>query len=127
MNNRNYKWLSITLASAVILGGASSAIANKTLSADEVKKLITGKTVHVTRKHDGKQWKLYFAPDGKGYQTADSAAGTWEIKDNGEHCASWATLKCAKIADLGNSQYARLKPNGDVAVTWTKIEDGKKL
>jgi len=122
-----FTFLSVALASTVILGGTTPALGNKTLSADEVKKLISDKTVHVTRKHDGKQWKIYFAADGKGYQSADSAAGTWEVKENGEHCVTWAKLKCAKVADLGGGQYARLNGNGDVAVTWTKIEDGKKL
>lgn len=125
--NSTFRFLSIALASAFVLGGATSALASKTLSADDVKKLITDKTVHVTRKHDGKQWKIYFAADGKGYETAGDVAGTWEVKDSGEHCVTWAPLKCAKVADLGNGTYARLKGNGDVAVTWTKIEDGKHL
>ena len=119
----------ISAATAVILLLSSlvnSMAADRILTADEVKKLIAGNTVHVTLVSNGKQWKIFFAPDGKGYESESEARGTWEVKDNGEHCASWATLKCARIADLGDGKYARLKSGGDIAVTW-KIEAGKHL
>jgi hypothetical protein len=117
----------IAMTATIAMVGPTSVSADRTLGAAEIKALITDKTVHVTRKKDGAQWKIFFAADGKGYESAGEAKGTWEVKDNGEHCTSWAPLKCAKIANLGDGNYARLSPNGDVAVTWTKIEDGKQL
>jgi len=105
---------------------AGSMAAERVLNADEVKKLISGNTVRVTLVSKGKQWSIFFAPDGKGYEIKDQVHGTWEVKDSGEHCASWAKLKCAKIVDIGGGKYARIKPDGEHAVTWT-IEAGNKL
>lgn len=95
------------------------------LSGDEIKALITGKTVYVTHKANGNQWKTYFAADGT-TAASNSDGGRWEIKD-GKHCNTGVKLVCAKVADLGDGIYARLKPNGDIAVVWTKIVDGKDL
>jgi hypothetical protein len=123
------KLKSLSLVAGAILAFtamAGSMAADRVLSADEVKKLISGNTVRVTQINNAKQWSIFFAADGKGYESKDQARGTWEIKENGEHCASWAVLKCAKVADIGGGKYARIKPNGDHAVTWT-IEAGNKL
>lgn len=113
-------------ATLALTAMAGSMAGDRILSADEVKKLISGNTVRVTLVSNGDQWSIFFAPDGKGYESKDQARGTWEVKDNGEHCASWAKLKCAKVADIGGGKYARLKPDGEQAVTWT-IEAGNKL
>lgn len=114
------------LASALSI----SAAAGDTLSADEVKKLIADKTVQVTNNVTGKQFKIFFAQDGKGYDGPNKIIGTWEVKATGEQCTSWAPPKytCAKITNLGNGQYGRVDPDGKgVAATWSKIEDGNKL
>ena len=113
----------------LLLAGTLSfaAISGDLLSADEVKKLITDKTVHVTVNDNGQQMKFYFAPDGRGYETGNRVIGMWEVRDNGEHCASWSALKCARIENLGNGQYGRLNPAGKAVLTWTKFEDGNKL
>ena len=113
-------------ATLALTAMAGSLAADRILNADEVKKLISGNTVRVTQINNGKQWSIFFAADGKGYESKDQVRGTWEIKENGEHCASWAALKCAKVADIGGGKYARLKPSGEQAVTWT-IEAGNKL
>ena len=98
----------------------------RVLSGDELRALITDKTVQVTRAKDGAQWKVYFGADGKSL-SSDTGEGSWEVNGSGEHCNSGVRLKCAKVADNGDGSYARLKPNGDVAVTWTTIVDGKDL
>lgn len=121
------KNLSLVVGATLALSAmAGSMAADRALNADEVKKLISGNTVRVTQVNNGKQWSIFFASDGKGYEAKDQARGTWEVKENGEHCASWATLKCAKVVDIGGGKYARIKPNGEHAVTWT-IEAGNKL
>lgn len=116
----------LSLLLVLMIAPGVSGADQKIVSGDALKSLISGKTVSVTHKMSGKQWKMFFAADGK--STRDTGEeGTWEINDKGEHCNTGVKLKCAKVADLGDGTYARLKPNGSVAVTWTKIEDGKKL
>jgi hypothetical protein len=115
----------VTVIALLTLVPALSFADKKILSGDEIKALITGKTVFVTRQNDGAQWKVYYTADGKTL-SSESGAGTWEVKD-GKHCNSGVKLKCAQVTDLGDGTYARLKPNGDVAVTWTKIVDGKDI
>ena len=69
----------------LLLAGTLSfaAISGDLLSADEVKKLITDKTVHVTVNDNGQQMKFYFAPDGRGYETGNRVIGMWEVRDSG--------------------------------------------
>lgn len=55
---------------------------------------MTGKTVSVTRKMDGAQWKTYFGADGKTLMS-DNKVGTWEVNSNGQHYNSGVKLKCA--------------------------------
>lgn len=127
---KQLKSLPIIIATIATVGTMASAVAgDRVLSAEELKKLITGNTAHVTRVKDGKKWNLYFAPDGKGYKEEGKVAGTWEVNAKGEHCVTWAPVPkfaCALVADIGDGKYARLKPNGDHLVIW-KIETGKKL
>lgn len=91
---------------------SSFAASGDPLSAEDVRKLITGKTVVVTVAAGGEQWKLYFSPDGQGYRTSGNSVGTWEVKETGEHCTTWANIKCARIVYLGDGKYGRLNQKG---------------
>jgi len=102
--------------------------AGRILSGDEVKALITDKTVYVTRESDGAQWKAYFFADGSAYLDVNNMEKVpWYIDEKGRHCNTGVPLVCAPIQDNGDGTYSRLKPNGDVAVTWTKIVGGKEF
>jgi len=123
---KSFSMAALAAVSLTTMAGASAG--DRLLSADEVKKLITGNTVHVTVVQNGKQFSVYFAPDGKGY-SKKGERGTWEVKDNGEHCVSWAkrdAVRCLRIADTGDGGYARVFSDGKKANIW-KIEAGKKL
>lgn len=111
---------------ALVAMPSLSSAEQKILSAAEVKALITGKTVSVTFKKNGKQWKMYFSPEGKSFRD-NGKEGEWKVTDEGQHCITGIKFKCAKVADLGDGTYARLKSNGKPSVIWTKIEDGKHL
>jgi len=127
MKLKSLSMAALAAVSLTTMAGASAG--DRLLSADEVKKLISGNTAHVTRAKDGAQWNLYFAPDGKGYKKEGEAAGTWEVKASGEHCVSWASndkVRCLRVADNGDGTYARVLPNGKKIVNW-KMEAGKKL
>lgn len=116
------------ILSALFLGLAAvvtPAQAGKTLSGDEVKALISGKTVHVTNNATGKKWKSHFAADGSASLSNSTDVQTWHVDDKGQHCNSGVPLVCAPIVDNGDGTYSRMKPNGTVAVTWTRIVNGK--
>lgn len=99
--------------------------AGKTLSGDEIKALISGKTVYVTLNANGAKWKSYFAADGSALLSNSSDKQEWRIDENGRHCNTGVPLACAPIVDNGDGTFSRVKPDGSVAVTWTKIVDGK--
>lgn len=101
---------------------AHASHAAKVLSGDEIKALITHKTVLVV-KTSSSQWRQYFAADGTSNRD-NGEKSTWYI-ENDKHCNTATPLLCAAIRDNGDGTYSRLQSNGDVAVTWTKIVDGK--
>jgi hypothetical protein len=124
MNKRQKQYLIFPLILG--LGISTTVRAERILSGDEVKELITDKTVYVTRHRDGKQWKAYFFADGSAFlDVKDMKKDTWHIDKKGRHCNTGVRLVCAPIQDNGDGTYSRLKPNGKKAVTWTKIVDGK--
>lgn len=112
-----------SLAIASLWALSTPGMAGKLLSGDEIKALVSGKTVTVSAPKGG--WKQYFAPDGSSDRD-DGEKSTWSVEGD-KHCNSAASLKCAQIQDNGDGTYARLKPNGSPAVTWTGFADGKQF
>lgn len=96
--------------------------AEKLLGGDEIKALITGKTVYASMGGNG-EWRQFFAPDGTSARDTGETSD-WSVEGD-KHCNSGVNLRCAAIRDNGDGTYARLKPNGSPAVTWTKIVNGK--
>lgn len=97
--------------------------AEKTLSGDEIKALVTNKTSDVVTV-DGKSFRQYFAADGSSVRN-NGMSSTWYVEGN-KHCNTAAVNNpCATIRDNGDGTYARVLDNGGVIVTWTKIVDGK--
>lgn len=117
------KKLATTLAVfSLLLPVSQICHAGKMLSGDEIKALITGKTVYVSL-NSNTQWRQYFSADGSSARD-NGETSDWSVED-GKHCNTAANLRCAAIRDNGDGTYARLKPNGSPAVTWTKIVNGK--
>ncbi len=96
--------------------------AEKMLSGDEIKVLLNGKTAYVTL-DSSTQWRQYFAADGSSSRD-NGETSDWSVEGD-KHCNTAAKLRCAPVRDNGDGTYARLKPNGSPAVTWTRIVDGK--
>jgi len=96
--------------------------ADKTLTGDEIKALVSGKTVYVSSS-SSTQWRQFFAADGSSDRD-NGEKSDWYV-ENDKHCNTASSLLCASIRDNGDGTYARLKPNGSPAVTWAKIVDGK--
>lgn len=103
---------------------AQTSLADKMLSGDEIKALISNKTVSVSA--PSADWQQYFAADGSSVRD-NGQNSSWYIEDN-KHCnTASAKFLCAPIRDNGDGTYARIKDNGDVIVSWSKIVDGKKF
>ena len=116
------------IAAVMTMSLAAPGFAGQTLTGDQVKALITDKTVTVERVKDGATWKVYFAADGTSSSAGDvSGDSKWYVDGDGRHCNEGVKLKCAPVVDNGDGTYARLKPNGSPAVVWTEIVDGKNL
>lgn len=99
-----------------------ASFAEKMLSGDEIKALVTNKTVDVTLTNKNK-WRQFFANDGS--SDRDNGLKSNWYTEGDKHCNTGTSLLCAPIRDNGDGTYSRLKDDGGVAVTWTKIVDGK--
>jgi hypothetical protein len=107
---------------ALFFSLAHASHAAKVLSGDEVRALITNKTVTVTA--NSGQWRQYFAADGSSARD-NGKMSTWSVEGD-KHCnTAAASFPCASIRDNGDGTYARIKDNSDAIVTWSKIVDGK--
>ena len=113
----------ITIAGFMMMFSlAATSHAEKILGGEEIKALISGKTVDVNIEGAAK-WRQYFATDGNSARS-NGESSKWSVEEN-KHCNTAAKLRCAAIRDNGDGTYARLKPDGGVAATWTKIVSGK--
>ncbi len=118
----------LPLVAAVGLSAVTlPASSDQTLTGDQIKALISGKTLYVSNPKKGDSWKMYHGADGKSVDTRGGEGG-WSISDKGEHCNDLAKapgFKCAKVVDKGDGTYERVSDDGKLKVVWTKIVDGK--
>jgi hypothetical protein len=116
----------------LLLGASFHAHAGKVLSNDEVKALVSGKTVHAKHEKKGFNFSVYFNADGSAvrkWKNDKLQDGKWFFKDN-LHCINvGGGDKCGSIEDNGDGTYKRLKGGNSNKhfITWTKIVDGKDL
>jgi hypothetical protein len=114
------KKIAVGFALFFLLAQASHAA--KVLSGDEIKALITDKTVSVSA--GSKQWRQYFAADGSSARD-NGKNSTWSVEGD-KHCnTAAADFPCAPVRDNGDETYSRIKDNGEAIVTWSKIVGGK--
>jgi hypothetical protein len=88
-----------------LLGFSSFAIAHEFLGAEEVKQLISGKTVEAENSSKATSSVTYFDPDGTFRQLLEDKPekGTWSVNDNGYLCTNregWGS-SCRKISKEG--------------------------
>ena len=128
------RFRTILINTAAILGlmlsGSMLANADEYLSADKIKALISGKTVHAQHLKKDFEFKVYFDADGKTahrYQGGDTTETTYKY-DGDKHCIFWKGKdRCANIRDNGDGTYSRINKKGIEAIKWKKIVDGKDL
>ena len=125
--------IKLTIISLFFLLGASfQAHAGKVLSNDEVKALVSGKTVHAKHLKKGFNFSVYFNADGsviRKWKNDKMQDGKWFF-DGNLHCINvGGGDRCASIEDNGDGTYKRLKGGNSNKhfITWTKIVDGKDL
>lgn len=108
---------------------ASRALAADFLTSDEVKKLVSGNTVHVEVSGKG-EFKAYLNSDGKVTRMHDGQTleGVWRIKDDGALCVRYSDKEesCGSVKKNSDGTYTRID---DAKVTnhWTKVLKGKDL
>lgn len=118
--------LAVAIAGFSLLFTLSQAShAEKMLSGEEIKALVTGKTIYVTQGSSA-QWRQYFAADGSSARD-NGDTSVWHVEGD-KHCNTAAKNNpCLPIRDNGNGTYDRVKSDGNPAVTFTKIIDGKEF
>lgn len=85
---------------------SSAAIANEYLGAEEIKQLISGKTVEAENPRRATSSVTYFDADGTFRQLLEGKPekGTWSVRDDGYLCTSreaWGS-SCRKISREGD-------------------------
>lgn len=113
-------------ASAMFFAFSTPALAGRPLPVEELRSLLTGKTVHAYSHKQEQLFVIYFAPDGVSYHTdkkGNPYTGKWWIDDKANHCVESRYFSgCYPIHD-NDGIYQKM--DGDVALyTIKKIEDG---
>ena len=120
----------VTIVLMLMLGISFQANAGNVLSADEIKTLIAGKTVHAKHEKKGFTFSVYFNEDGtaiRKWKGGEIQDGTYSFKGD-MHCINVGDGdKCASIEDNGDGTYKRLKNGKKHFITWQEIVDGKDI
>jgi hypothetical protein len=125
----------IALASIVATLGLTivmPASAEKTLSAEDLNVLISGKTADGYHNKKDFSFKNYFDPNGTlTRRTADGHVSTakWRIDDNGEQCVQWEGSRkerCGPFVDNGDGSISKTR-KGKKVITLKNFVDGNQL
>ena len=124
------KLLSLALIGCLPLVVTSTFAADTMLNAEQIKTLVTGKTITAKHNLKGFQFTVFFDKDSKTAfrkQKGSTTKTTYSMKGN-KHCILWnGKDRCANIRDNKDGTYSRVNPKGKAVVTWSKITDGKNL
>jgi hypothetical protein len=115
-----------------IVFAVTSALAADDLSAAEVKKLFSGKTVEGINVNKGYSFKAYFDPEGtiRAAYPFGTRQGKWQVNKKGRKCVRWKDKKkqqCNIIArDDDVYKEFKIQKNGDRkhVATFKKFTDG---
>lgn len=124
---RNKKLLTAILGLGMVLN-AGAVLAEKQLSADEVKALFVGKTADGTNVIKGKNYKLYTkdatsAVHKNAKRTKDVS---WHVTEDGQHCVQLNKLHCGHIMDMGNGVYHKVS-DGEHINTLKNFQEGNHI
>lgn len=104
-----------------------SAYADRKLSPEEVKSLISGKTFDGVNEKSGQTYVAHPTPDGVHnvhYPNGRKVSGKWHVTEAGQHCIEIPNFSsCADVYDRGNGVYQRVD-NGVVTHTLKNFREG---
>ena len=125
----NKRLLSIALVAGLPLV-ATAANAESILNANQVKKLVTGKTIQAKHNLEGFKFSVYFDKDNKTAfrkQKGSTTKINYMFKGD-KHCTQWKDqIRCANIRANKDGTWSRINSSGKTVITWSSISDGKKL
>lgn len=107
----------------------SPVLAEKVLSADEVKALFTDVTFDGRNELKGKNFQMYFSESGAAIQKKGNGStreGEWSVDGDGRHCVEFNRLSCAHVTDMGDGIYHKY-PNGVHSHTLQNFRKGNDL
>lgn len=113
----------------ILLACSGAALAAAPLTADQIKNLIAGNSASGFADALGKNYTVYYSPDGRLIQVLEGnkkRQGTWKIKDDGNLCTQFPTEpeRCTKVVPGQNGEYMRMKDDGMVTNTFKKFYKG---
>jgi len=115
----------------VIFAAFSVANADTRVEKDELKALITGKTLEGKWIVWDSNYRMYLAPSGdmkrvygKGTELTDDLSGTWMINKKGKLCFEVNNMKCRRVKKRDDGGYNLYNKRGEVRQTIEKITDG---
>lgn len=127
MKIRYTSFASIIAAMLLVL---SPVMAGENMSADQIKALIAGKSMHAEHMIKDFEFDLYFDADGETAhrsQGGDTTKTTYKFKGD-KHCIFWkGANRCAFIRDNGDGTYSRVNGRDKEIIKWSNIVDGNKL
>jgi hypothetical protein len=117
------------LASIVLLGCSAGIASANTLSGDDLRKLVTGRTVYLSAPLGG-EFPLKYSPNGTvtgdgqavglGRLYATRESGRWFMQGNNlcQQFPTWysGVRLCFKVEDLGNRKIRWTRDNGDTGI-----------
>ncbi|MEJ2141423.1 MAG: hypothetical protein P8Y24_03550 [Gammaproteobacteria bacterium] len=123
---------------ALLLGFFSISMlvqASEYMSAEEVKKLMTGKTFDGVYLPIGKPFSAYESPDGTHnvyYPKTDKRSKNriWFITAKGQHCTAnkkWPEAHCSHLKYAGNGEYHKINKDGKHTHILTNFRRGNQL
>ena len=121
---------SIYIVASMLLFASGQVYAEKYLTADEVKSLVVGNTMHAQHLKKDFEFSVHFDSDGNtAFRKQFDETTKTTYKFNGDkHCIFWKGQdRCAKILDNGDGTYTRINKKGKHVVKWTKVIKGKEL
>ncbi len=124
------KLLLLILASFLAFFASPIFAADTMMNADQIKQLVTGKTVTAKHNLKGFNFTVFFDADNKTAfrkQKGSTTKTTYSMNGN-MHCIQWkGQNRCANIRDNKDGTYSRINPRGKAIITWSKISEGKTL
>ena len=114
---------------AALVMSSFHANADDTLTGDQIKSLIVGKTVHAEHARKGFKFSVFFDEDGTAtrIKNGNTKEGRYVIVKNMQCVDMGRGENCATIVANGNGTYKRLKEGDDHVVDWISFTNGRYL